>query len=266
MTNKKNNDDDFMETSEARPARIIAEYLEAQELLKKERINNTIVMFGSARIKNQEEAEANLNAVIENITKLEDKSEADKLLKKAENQLEISHYYEKASNLAFKFATWSKQFSPDKKYYICSGGGPGIMEAANKGAFEAGEKTIGLNIHLPFEQSYNKYLTKEQVVNFNYFFMRKFWFAYYAKAFIIFPGGFGTMDEMFEMLTLVQTNKMKKHIPFVLFGTEFFNQLLNLDILEKYSLINPSDKNLFLVTDSVEEAFNYVTERLMSMD
>lgn len=260
------NKDAFMESSQARPARIIAEYLEAQELLENENIHNTIVMFGSARIMPKEVAETNLNTIIDSVSKLENKAEAEKLLKKAENQLEISEYYEKASELAFKFATWSKQFTPDKKHYICSGGGPGIMEAANKGAYEAGEKTIGLNIHLPFEQSFNKYLNKEQVMNFNYFFMRKFWFAYYAKAFIIFPGGFGTMDEMFEMLTLVQTNKMKKHIPFILFGSEFFNNLINLDILEKYSLINESDKKFFLVTDSIEEAFNYVTQRLISMD
>ena len=264
--NNDNNNDDFMESKEARPARIIAEYLEAQELLEHEHIHNTIVMFGSARILPQQEAEANLNAVIESISKLENKIEAQKLLKKAEHKLEISKYYEQASELAFKFANWSKQFKASQKYYICSGGGPGIMEAANKGAYDAGEKTIGLNIHLPFEQKFNRYLTKEQVVNFNYFFMRKFWFAYYAKAFVIFPGGFGTMDEMFEMLTLVQTNKMKKHIPFVLFGKDFFNNLINLELLEKYSLISEKDKDLFLVTDSVEEAFNYVTERLISMD
>lgn len=252
---------EFMKTKDARPVRIIAEFLEAESLFKKIEIKKTIVIFGSARILSPEQAKINLKQA-QDYYKNNNNEEAKKLLKKAENAEEISIYYQKASDLAFKFANWSKQFEDINKYYICSGGGPGIMEAANKGAYKAKEKTVGLNIKLPFEQGFNKYLNEDSVMNFNYFFMRKLWFAYNAKAFIVFPGGFGTMDEMFEMLTLIQTNKMGDNIPLVLVGKEFFKTLINIETLEKYGLISEKDRNLFLITDDIEEAFNYITERL----
>ncbi len=259
-------DNDFMKSKEARLVRIVAEYLEAEEILKKNNIENTIVIFGSSRILPPNEAKKNIDLAKETFNKNPNDAESIKLLEKAENNYEISQYYDKASNLAFKFANWSKQFKDNKKYYICTGGGYGIMEAANKGAFEANEKTIGLNIHLPFEKGFNQYLDKDSVINFNYFFMRKFWFSYHAKAFIVFPGGFGTLDELFEMLTLVQTNKMKKKIPIVLFGENFFKKLINIELLEKYSLISETDKNLFLITNDVEEAFNYVVKNLANIN
>ncbi|MDR2007675.1 MAG: LOG family protein [Alphaproteobacteria bacterium] len=251
---------------EARLYRIINEYIQAKDKLEEQDIHNTIVMYGSARILSHEEAEKNLQLAQENLKTAEDKTVAEKFLKKAEHKLEIAEYYERARELAHKFATWSKNLPKKEKYYICSGGGPGIMEAANRGAFEAGEKSIGLNIDLPFEQSSNKYVSSDLDINFNYFFMRKFWFAYFAKAFIVFPGGFGTMDELFEMLTLEQTNKMGKKVPVVFFGKDFFDKVLNIELFEKYSLISEDDKNQFLITDSIEETFEYVTNRLFSME
>ncbi|MDR0484331.1 MAG: LOG family protein [Alphaproteobacteria bacterium] len=255
-----------LNSREARLYRIVSEYIKAKDKLEVQHIHNTIVMYGSARILSKEEAEKNLKLAQENLKTAKDKLLAEKFLKKAEYKHEISEYYEKTRELAYKFAQWSKSLPDKEKYYICSGGGPGIMEAANRGAFEAGEKTIGLNIELPFEQSYNKYVTPDLAINFNYFFMRKFWFAYFAKAFIVFPGGFGTMDEVFEMLTLAQTNKLGKTVPFVFFGSEFFNKILNIELFEKYSLISEDDKNTFLITDSIDEAFDYITSRLFSMD
>ena len=145
---------------------------------------------------------------------------------------------------------------------VCSGGGPGIMEAANRGASEARGENVGLNISLPFEQNDNPYITRRLSLEFHYFFMRKFWFSYLAKAIVVFPGGFGTMDEFFEILTLVQTGKIKKAMPIVLFGKQFWSEVLNLDVLVRYGTVSPEDLDLFFTTDSVEEAFDYLVTEL----
>jgi len=243
---------DFITSKEARPLRVLAELLEPQKKLAEHNINNTIVFFGSARIPSKEAAQKELNEA--------QKSNNQELIAKAQHRLEISKYYELAVELSKMLSLWAKNIK--ESYYICTGGGPGIMEAANKGAYLANHPTIGLNINIPFEQGANKYITKDLIFNFNYFFMRKFWFTYLAKAIVIFPGGFGTIDEMSEILTLIQTKKIQKKLPIVLFGTDFFKQTLNLEIMLKYGLISPSDKNLFLLTDSIEEAYNYIITQL----
>lgn len=219
-----------------RELRIFEEFVATRDKLEREQIKNTIVMFGTAR------------------TKFDD------------DNLSARHFYEANYNLSYKLATWVKNrykdSSPSDKYYICTGGGGGAMEAANKGASSAGERTIGFNIQLPFEQSSNPYIPSNLVFKFHYFFIRKFFFASLAKAFVIFPGGFGTMDELFEIMTLSQTHKMQKTIPFVLFGTKFFKEVLNFDMLLKYGYISESDKELFIMTDSVDEAYEHIINNI----
>ncbi|MCL2062128.1 MAG: TIGR00730 family Rossman fold protein [Firmicutes bacterium] len=219
-----------------RGARIFEEFVSTKEKLNKAQIRNTIVMFGSARIK------------------------PDDPHKKARG------YYAAAEKLAHKLALWSKQTFLNnlhkEKYYICTGGGGGIMEAANKGAADAGEPTVGFNILLPFEQAANAYIPKDLVFNFHYFFIRKFYFAYLAKAFVIFPGGFGTLDELFEILTLAQTQKMQKTPPFVIFGKDFFSKIINYDMLYEHGLISKEDNKLFILTDDVDEAFTHITRNI----
>jgi uncharacterized protein (TIGR00730 family) len=246
---------DFVKSSEGRIARILIEFLDTKTRLEKEQIQNTIVMFGSARILPPNIAKQNLDIAINS-----NASNEEILLLK--NKLDISKYYDIATNLSYRFAKHFKNSPANEKFYICSGGGPGIMEAVNKGANLAGEKTLGFNIILPFEQSANPYLTKDLTFNFKYFFLRKFWFSYLAKAFIVFPGGFGTMDELFEILTLIQTHKMQKKIPIVMLDKEFFTKVLNIKMLEEYGLISSEDKNLFLLTDSIDEAFDYIVNDL----
>lgn len=239
---------------DSRAIKIINEYLYAQNKLQDHNIKNTIVQFGSARIVSKIEAQQGLE--------LAKKNNVD--VKIWEDKLEISRFYEDAKNLAYKFALWNKENKGS--YYLCSGGGPGIMEATNLGAFNAGEKSLGFNIVLPFEQGANPYVSKDLSFDFSYFFLRKFWFSYLAKAFVIFPGGFGTFDELFENLTLIQTHKIVKKVPVVLFGKEFFDNLFNLDVLVKYSLIKQEDLDAILITDSIEEAFNYVISNIQPYD
>jgi uncharacterized protein (TIGR00730 family) len=223
-------------TGSERGLRIFDEFNKMKEKLEKENIENTIVMFGSARIKPDDTNEKN------------------------------RAYYAAARSLACKLAQWSKDTFLNKplneKYYICTGGGGGIMEAANRGAAEAGERTVGLNIILPFEQVANPYIPEDLVLMFHYFFIRKFFFAFLAKAFVIFPGGFGTLDELFEILTLSQTQKMQKIIPFVIFGKDFYNKALNIDMLLEHRLISESDKDLYILTDDIEEAFTHITKNI----
>ncbi len=248
---------DFLKSSDGRIARILIEFLVVKNRLEQQDIKNTIVMFGSARILPTSVAKQNLD----NATNSSASNDEILLLK---NKLEMSKYYDIATNLSYKFAKHFKQQNDKEKFYICSGGGPGIMEAVNKGASLAGEKTLGFNITLPFEQHANPYLKEELTFNFKYFFLRKFWFSYLAKAIVVFPGGFGTMDELFEILTLIQTHKMQKKIPIVMLNKDFFTKILNVKMLEEYGLISKDDKNLFLLTDSIDEAFDYVVNNLKS--
>lgn len=246
-------DELFLRTPEARPLRILAEYLEPLRRFNRYRVEDTIVFFGSARIMSQESAEAALQAA----------EAAGEDLEPFRARVTLSQYYEKTRELAKRLTEWSKGLGEgERRFVVCSGGGPGIMEAANRGASEARGLNIGLNISLPFEQMENPYITRELTFNFHYFFMRKFWFAYLAKAMVIMPGGFGTFDELFEILTLVQTRKIRKRLPIVLFGKSFWDEAVNLEALVRHGTISPEDLKLFLATDSVDEAFGYITEQL----
>ncbi len=246
---------DFLESSSARSLRILSEYVEPNARFKHYKIDDTIIFFGSARILPREEAERRLEAAKAN----------GEGLKVAQRNLEMSRYYEDTRELARRLTEWSKSLQQDdRRFVVCSGGGPGIMEAANRGASEAKGLNIGLNISLPMEQIDNPYISRELNFEFHYFFMRKFWFAYLAKAVVVMPGGFGTLDEFFELLTLVQTGKIRKQMPVVLFGSQYWSEVVNLEALERYGTINAEDLELFFRTDSVDEAFDFITDQLTS--
>ncbi len=227
----------FLQSQESRPLRILSEYLWPLAHFQEEKIQDTIVFFGSARI--QEDGP-------------------------------LGRYYREARELARLVTDWAESVSqesannqpPRRRFVVCSGGGPGIMEAANRGASDAGGKTIGLNIGLPFEQRPNSYITPELCFEFHYFFMRKFWFAYLAKALVVFPGGFGTLDELSEILTLAQTKKLESKILIVLYGSDFWNEILNFDALVKHGVISESDLNLFRFADTPEGALEILKEGL----
>jgi len=250
---KAYNNQEFMGSKDARPLRILAEYLEPESRFEELRVRDTIVFFGSGRILSREVATAQLEAA--------NKDGGD--VKRAEMRLHMSRYYEETRELAKRLTTWSKGLEgTDRRFVICSGGGPGIMEAANRGASEAKGENIGLNISLPFEQNDNPYITKRLAFEFHYFFMRKYWFTYLSKAIVVMPGGFGTFDEFMEVVTLVQTLKIKKRLPIVLFGTEYWDKVLNLEPMVEYGTISPEDVNLFFRTDSVDEAYRYLVSEL----
>lgn len=246
-------DPDFLHSPDARVLRILSEYIEPAARFRRYKIEDTIIFFGSARIPSREQAEADLDAVRTNGGDVE----------RAERMLAFSEYYEATRELARRLTEWSKGLTTSKRrFVVCSGGGPGIMEAANRGASEAKGINIGLNISLPFEQAENPHISRELILEFHYFFMRKFWFAYLAKAVVVMPGGFGTLDEFFELLTLIQTQKIRKRLPVVLFGSRYWAEVMNLNALEHYGTIDAEDLELFFRTDSVDEAYDFLTEQL----
>jgi len=244
----------FLNSVDARPLRILAEYIEPATRFEEFGVKDTIVVFGSARFLPEAVAR-------EQLEEARSKGEG---VEQAELAMKMSRYYEAARDLSRRLTEWSKSLPVDegRRFVICSGGGPGIMEAANRGASEARGENVGLNISLPFEQNDNPYITRRLSFEFHYFFMRKFWFSYLAKAIIIMPGGFGTMVEFMEVLTLVQTKKIEKAMPIVLFGTKFWSEVLNLDALARYGTICPEDTELFFTTDSVDEAYEYLVREL----
>ena len=220
----------FLDSPDARALRILSEFLEPLAHFRRERIRDTIVFYGSARI--------------------------------AENS-PLGRYYQEARQLAQMITEWSSQLrEPTRRFVVCSGGGPGIMEAANRGAQETGGKTVGLNIGLPMEQLPNPYITPELNFQFHYFFMRKFWFAYLAKAMVFFPGGFGTLDELMEVLTLVQTRKLNKKTFIVLYGSEYWKEVIHFEALVKHGTISESDLDLFHYANDPESAFKFLQEEL----
>jgi len=261
---------DFLSSPEARILRILAEYQEPLARFRRERIQDTVVFFGSARFRAPDVANSELE-LLENTGSCQpapeheqpatpeeiDRGEATRLqLKRAEAAVEMAQYYEDARKLAGMVASWAKTLPGRRhRFVVTSGGGPGIMEAANRGAFEVGAKTIGLNIQLPFEQHPNPYITPALSFDFHYFFMRKYWFAYLAKALVVFPGGFGTLDEMFELLTLAQTKKLAKRITVLIYGSEYWKHVINLELLAEKGAIAMTDLDLFKFADTPEEAF-----------
>jgi uncharacterized protein (TIGR00730 family) len=258
---------EFLKSQEARLIRILAEYIEPATRLRRHRIRDTIVFFGSARSMSPELAAVELDKVREEIAatrKAGGDITAELLAREAsaEQAGKLARYYNDALELARRVTEWSKSLTSSHHFIVCSGGSRGMMEAANRGASMARGETIGLNIQLPLEQEVNQYVSRDLVFNFHYFFMRKFWFVYPAKALVVFPGGFGTMDELFEVLTLIQTKKPHKTMPVILFGTEFWDEIINFEALVRWGVVSPEDLGIFHKTDSVDDAFAYLTGKL----
>ena len=254
---------EFLETDDARPLRILAEYLEPLRRLKQQNIQDTVVFFGSARVGSR----ANATRALDRLRKRDDARSKVQLaaIKRSRKAVQWSRFYEEARELAHKLTMWSLSLqSPHHRFVVCSGGGPGIMEAANRGAYEAGGKSIGFNIRLPFEQGANRYITQGLHFEFHYFFMRKFWFAYLSKALVIFPGGFGTLDEMFEILTLAQTQKLSKQLGVFLYGREYWEEILDLKPMQDWGAIGPADLDLLKWVNSPDEAFEQLRAHLIA--
>lgn len=246
---------DFLNSPDGRLLRIMSEYVEPLARFRREQIQDTVVFFGSARFLSSEDAHKAMQQVHA------ESDEAQNSL--AHAAVNMARYYEDSRRMAFLLSQWASQIpARRRRFVVTTGGGPGIMEAANRGAREAGAKTIGLNIRLPFEQYPNPYITPSLNFEFHYFFMRKFWFAYLAKALVIFPGGFGTLDELFEILTLAQTQKLAKKILVVIYGREYWDKLINFQTMIDGGAISPPDLELFKVVDSPEEGFEYLKEGL----
>lgn len=255
---------DFLNSDAARNIRILSEMTEPSLRFKEQAIQDTIVLFGSARLRHPDEAAHALEVLEASIKDLSAPTPAEKAaLHTARCGVKAAPYYYAAMELAERLTKWSleREATGKSPYTICSGGGPGIMEAANRGAHQAGGKSVGLGISLPHEQGVNEYIPDELKFEFHYFFVRKFWFVSMAKALVAFPGGFGTMDELFETLTLVQTGKIEKY-PIVLFGSEFWNKVVNFDTLVEWGVISPDDLDHFKIIDGVDEAAQYVIDRL----
>lgn len=247
---------EFLNSSDARIIRMLSEFLEPQSKFRKHKIIDTIVFFGSARLKSRKESLTEYNKFKVMNPKMPTFAEN---LRFAQRQLEMSKYYEDAVELSRRLTEWSMSLEThSNRFIVCTGGGPGIMEAANKGAKLAGGFSIGLNISIPFEQFVNKYVTRDLSFEFHYFFMRKFWFAYLAKCLIVFPGGFGTMDEMFEILTLIQTGKIKKKMLLLVFDERYWKKVINFEALADHGVINKQDIEYLFFCDSVDQAFNLI--------
>jgi uncharacterized protein (TIGR00730 family) len=267
----------FLNSAEGRLIRIVAEYVEPLARFRKEQIQDTVVFFGSARFQCREEADHALE-LLDNtgstrpapsseqpasIPEIVEGKASNLQRKRAVAAVEMARYYEDARRLSQLLTHWAKSIpSRRHRFVVTSGGGPGIMEAANRGAHEAGGKTIGLNIRLPFEQSPNPFITPSLNFEFHYFFMRKLWFAYLAKALVVFPGGFGTLDEMFEILTLTQTQKLAKKITVVVYGSDYWKKIFNLTALVDTGAISPKDLELFQYADTPEQAFEILRQGL----
>ncbi|MBZ5629783.1 MAG: TIGR00730 family Rossman fold protein [Acidobacteriia bacterium] len=253
----------FLNSPDGRILRLLSEYSEPLARFRRERIQDTVVFFGSARFHSRHDAQHTLELLEKPGSRALASAEEQHKILQARASVEMARYYEDARALAYKLTQWAMKIpSKRRRFVVTTGGGPGIMEAANQGAREAGGKTIGLNINLPYEQMPNRYISPELNFEFHYFFMRKLWFAYLAKALIVFPGGFGTCDELFEIVTLAQTEKLAKRILVVMYGSKYWKSVFNLQTMVDAGTISPKDVNLFKMVDSVDEAFAYLQENL----
>lgn len=256
-------DSEFMHSPDARSLRILSEYLGPLSYFHREKIKDTIVFFGSARAIPKSQAEDEYRDLVNSSKKAGKSDDHAAALKQAKTRLQLATYYDEAVELSRLLTVWALSLGKKaRRFVICSGGGPGIMEAANRGAREAGGKTVGLNISLPFEQAPNPYISPELSFEFHYFFTRKYWFAYLAKALIVFPGGFGTLDELMEILTLIQTRKINKKMVVLLYGSKYWNELLNFDALVRWGTVDAADLKLFDFADSPKQAFRIVRSGL----
>ncbi len=255
----------FLNDESARNIRVLCEMTEPSLRFTQEKIEDTIVLFGSARIISQEAAKIRLEEAEANIKDPENMSYTEeRALQLAKSAVKSAPYYDMAVELAEELTSWSMSLDIEdqRRFVMCSGGGPGIMEAANLGAHKAGGKSIGLGISLPFEQGINPYVQDSLKFEFHYFFVRKYWFVLLAKAFVAFPGGFGTMDELFESLTLVQTKKVNQEPLIVLFGSEFWKSLINFDLLVEWGTVSKEDLKLFKIVDTVKDARDHIIREL----
>jgi len=249
----------FLSSPDGRVLRILAEYQEPLARFRREQIQDTVVFFGSARFQGEKDAAQALAHLEKNPDSAASAAQLEQDLKRARASVDMARYYEDARKLAHMLTRWSITIPARRhRFVVTTGGGPGIMEAANRGALEAGGRSIGLNIQLPFEQHPNQYITPSLSFQFHYFFMRKFWFAYLAKGLVIFPGGFGTMDELFEILTLAQTEKLAKKILVIIYGSEYWNKIINFQAFVDAGAVSPQDLDLFKIVDNPEEAFEFL--------
>jgi len=256
---------DFLNSPAARTIRVMTEMVEPSDRFRRHHLWNTVVFFGSARTLPKKDAVRNLRQIEARVKQTRKPSRRlNTEFEMARRTLTMSGYYEDAMRLSEKLARWFIDIEKKngKKFAICTGGGPGIMEAANRGARKAGGPSVGLNISLPMEQDPNPYQSKELSFEFHYFFIRKFWFFYLAKALVVFPGGLGTLDEFFELLTIIQTGKSKKTMPVVLFGSKYWNEVMNIEKMAYWGTISPEDIRLFRMIDDVDEAFEYLKKEL----
>jgi uncharacterized protein (TIGR00730 family) len=252
----------FLNSPDGRIIRMLAEYQEPLARFRREQIQDTVVFFGSARFHGSRAA-ADALADVEKNHEAVPAAKFEQDLKRAQAGIDMARYYEDARKLAYMLTKWSIDIPARRhRFVVTTGGGPGIMEAANLGAHEAGGKTIGLNIQLPFEQHPNQFITPSLNFQFHYFFMRKFWFAYLAKGLVIFPGGFGTMDELFEILTLAQTDKLAKKILVIIYGSEYWNKVINFQAFVDAGTVSPQDLDLIKVVDKPEDAFEFLRDGL----
>jgi|SRR5882724_8785940 len=265
---KAYNNTEFLNSKDGRLIRILAEYLEPASRFRHFRVEDTIVFFGSARVKAREIAQEELRIAQLRESEGPQASDLELAVAMAERSVLMSRYYEDAVELARLTTEWSKSLTRNIKgekqrhFIICSGGGPGIMEAANRGAALARGKSIGLGIGIPQEQFANHFISRELSFEFHYFFMRKFWFAYLAKALVVFPGGFGTLDELFELLTLLQTHKLHKPVPVIMYGTDYWKEVIDFDAMVRWGMISANDMNLIHFSDTPHEAFEFLHHEL----
>lgn len=256
---------EFLNSPAARHIRILCEYEEARQRFLEADIQDTVVFFGSARTRASDDAAVMLEQAKAAVAADPLDGDAEAALRKAEIAVRMSRYYDECRELAARITTWSLTRPEERQFVVTSGGGPGIMEAANRGAADAGGRSIGLGISLPFEDGVNDWVTPGLDFEFHYFFTRKLWFLYLCKALVIFPGGFGTLDELFESLTLVQTGKVKRKMPIVLYGSDYWGKVLNMEAMAEFGTISPGDPDLMFITDSVDEAYDYLVGELSQM-
>lgn len=260
----------FLNSPSARPIRILCEYEEPRQRFRNEGVRDTIVFFGSARARPPKVAQQTLKDAQRELKACkgdEAKRRLEHQVKQAQRGVNLARYYAETRELARRLTEWDMARSAPNRYLVCTGGGPGIMEAANRGAADVqGGRSVGLGISLPFEEKVNKYVTPELGFEFHYFFTRKYWFLYLAKAMVLMPGGFGTMDELFETLTLRQTGKIKKPMPTVLYGADYWDEVMNIDAMLKWGTISEKDLLLFHRSNTVDDAFDYLVDAIESME